>query len=346
MRTERESKINNGEWRRRKSHSEDVTTRQEFKLPKPKPIWCKWCPILHLLASILIYVCVRYLAEAPNYPIKVAPRSRGIGRGRQVVPLVPLSTQHSTVAPAVSTHSAQGAEKDKRKTRKEYKRALPSPTTTKIRRIEKTQPLQHGEGREAPATTNTTINPPSKPTVSVEKRHEIRLSDYKPVSPRKVAKARKLLREREKSLHASSPPIKEKQKQKLRQFESSLATTNAQYSPKSRIVGTGYHHLPASDKPFSSTSTGPSRLSGVTREEIKGVNPFQSGVTPNFTPNITESMPQVNPLYPWLRGDRGQMPLKNWGVAFKERYTPSDPHKLNKGKGRAKKDKHVQFEEE
>lgn len=297
-------------------------------------------PCLHSVVAILIY----HVAEVPNYPIRIVPR---VGRGREVVPLVQLSTQHSTARPAASARPEQAAERQKQGTRKEYKRAVYSPTRTKRAVKRQAQP----EGSVPTNTTATktdpaTTKPTEKPTVSVKKLDELSLKDYKPLPPKQAALVRKL-QKKEKRLLASSPS-KEKQR-KFQWFENSAPNETTKElqssSPQSRIVGTGYHHLPASsDKPtsFSSPPAGPPTLPAQARENIKGLTP----VLAKFTPKNAEGKRQVKSLYPWLPSDRADKPLKNLGVAFKERKTKWQmPPVRHKGKERSKKDKHVEIEE-
>jgi hypothetical protein len=277
-------------------------------------------------------ILVLRLAVAPNYPIKIVPRLRGIGRGRQVVPLVSLDTQHSAVPPNVSANVSASpvrrAEGEKRGSQKDYKRIVCS--LTQARRDGKPKHQREGISAATTAPPSLITDLPSKPTVTVKKRPEIHLANYKPLSPQKIAKAR-ILR-KEKLQHSSSSPSKETP-QKPQELEPSAPAAETQLlTPKSRIVGTGYHHLPASDKPFPSALAGPSCSAELAQE----VTTLQAAAV---TARIFEGRRQVRPLYPWLPADRGMggyTHMKNLGVAFKGRSTPSGWYPREKGKGKAK----------
>lgn len=291
--------------------------------------------------EMLIY----HLAVAPNYPIKVIPRTRGVGRGRQAVPLIPLRTQHSNGGTAASAQPAEAGEGEKRAaSRKEYKRAIYPPTRTK--RVEKRKP-EFGEGNvptsTAAAKTESATKPTEKkPTVSIKKRHERTLKDYKPLPPKQAAMLRKL-RKREKRIQALSAP-KEKQREEVQSLEKSAPTKTKDdtqsSSPRSRIVGTGYHHLPASDKPvsFSSPTAQPTALTAQGVDNPKQPNPIHAELSAKAARGGSG---QAKTLYPWLPSDRSSnlIPMKNLGVAFSERKTPWKKHpvmlkerKSNKGK--------------
>ncbi|KAK2767716.1 hypothetical protein FQN54_003874 [Arachnomyces sp. PD_36] len=318
-----ESKNNDGQPNAQRE-GEKVEHVKAFNLPTPqKPLW----------------------TVAPNYPIKIIPRSRGIGRARQVIPLVQLPTQPSTTQSKEAARSARVAEARKRRTRKEYKRrATPPPTTG---RTQEPEPQLAREESQIPVisstnTSNPITSPLPKPTVSIEEGENVLLEEYKPLSSKKLAKLMQL--KKEKPLRTPQPSKGEGGK--LRRFESSAeaAVTDSppSSSPKYRLVGTGYHHLPANNELSSSTTVGQPGIAETTGGKDKRLVPVRVDATPR---SLCGMIP-VRPLYPWLPADRGrvQTPLKNLGVAFKERATQSEPRPSYRAKVRARKDKEGEFE--
>lgn len=290
-----------------------------------------------------------HLAVPPKYPIGVVHR---VGRGREVVPLVQLSTQHSTAQATAPTPTAHTAEAHKQGAPKQYKRDVYIPRSIRRSMKEQQQP------RKETVTTSTTAakaepataKPSKMSTVSVKKRDKLSLKDYKPL-PQKQAAIVLKVRKKEKRLPGSSPP-KEKNQPELQRFENSTpkekeTTTEPQSSsPKSRIVGTGYRHLPASNsnKPTFPPTGQPSALPAEARENIKALTP----VLAKLTAKDAEGKHQVKSLYPWLPSDRAHhLPLENLGVAFKRRKTKMQMPRVrrHKGKERSKEEKRVELEE-